>query len=472
MRKHPAYLTRPALPSIAELYRDPPIGQILSISGWVRTRRSSKKVSFLELTDGSTLRPLQVVLNHEQIPLQEIEKLHTGAAIKVTGNLVATPDRPQPFEMQAHTLEIYGLADPEKYPLQKKAHSLEFLRQIPHLRIRTQTFGALFRIRSRIAYAIHQFFQERGFFYVHTPILTSSDCEGGGQLFQVTTLPLDHPPRTPEGNIDYSQDFFGRPAYLTVSGQLEAEILMMGLGKVYTFGPTFRAEPSHTPRHLAEFWMIEPEMAFYDLEQTMNLAEEFLKYLIRYALNHLYEDLAFLTEKYTPSLLGQLEQIKESAFVRLSYTEAINILQKSQQPFEYPPQWGMDLQTEHERYLVEKHFQKPVIVYDYPKEIKAFYMKQNPDDKTVRAMDVLFPRVGEIIGGSQREENLDKLWQRMNEIGIAPQAYEGYLDSRRYGTVPHSGFGLGFERFLSFLTGMGNLRDVIPFFRTPKHIFP
>ncbi|MGQ9863266.1 MAG: asparagine--tRNA ligase [Bacteroidia bacterium] len=472
MRKHPASLSRAALPSMAEIYRDPPLGETLSVSGWIRTRRSSKKVSFLELTDGSTLRALQVVLNHEQIPIQEIEKLHTGAAIKITGTLVETPDRPQPFEMQAHALEIYGLADPEKYPLQKKAHSLEFLRQVPHLRVRTQTFGALFRIRSQIAYAVHQFFQERGFFYVHTPILTGSDCEGAGQLFQVTTLPLAHPPKTSEGKIDYTQDFFGRPAYLTVSGQLEAEILMMGLGKVYTFGPTFRAEPSHTPRHLAEFWMIEPEMAFYDLEQTMNLAEEFLKHLIRHALNHLYEDLAFLTEKYTPSLLGELEQIKESAFIRLTYTEAIELLQKSQQPFEYPPQWGMDLQTEHERYLVEKHFQKPVIVYDYPKDIKAFYMKQNPDGKTVRAMDVLFPRVGEIIGGSQREDDLDKLEQRMKELGIMPEAYEGYLDSRRYGTVPHSGFGLGFERFLGFLTGMGNLRDVIPFFRAPKHLFP
>lgn len=453
--------------TLADLYQNPPLEERLTVKGWVRTRRTTRKVSFVELQDGSTLKALQVVLPHEAIPVERIEKeLHTGAGLAVWGTLRATPDRPQPFELVAEGYELYGPADPETYPLQKKAHSLEFLREIPHLRVRTRTFQAVFRIRSGVSFAIHQYFQERGFVYVHTPILTPSDCEGAGQLFQVTTLPLPAVPKHPDGRVAYEKDFFKRPAYLTVSGQLEGEMLAMGLSKIYTFGPTFRAEPSHTPRHLAEFWMIEPEMAFYDLPMTMDLAEDFLKYLIRYTLRHFAEELAFLTERYEPSLLAELENTKESAFLRLSYTEAIEILQKSGKTFQFPTEWGSDLQAEHERYLVEEYAQRPVIVYNYPKAIKAFYMRENEDGQTVAAFDVLFPRIGEIIGGSQREERYDKLVQRMQELGLDLFAYEHYLDLRRYGSVPHSGFGLGLERLLLFLTGMTNVRDVIPFFRT------
>jgi asparaginyl-tRNA synthetase len=365
----------------------------------------------------------------------------------------------------AEGYELYGQADPEVYPLQKKAHSLEFLREIAPLRPRTRTFQAVFRIRSGVSFAIHQYFQERGFVYVHTPILTPSDCEGGGQLFRVTTLPLENLPKRPDGSVADEEDFFGRPAYLTVSGQLEGEQLMMGLGKIYTFGPTFRAEPSHTPRHLAEFWMIEPEMAFYDLAATMDLAEDFLKYLIRYTLRTYGEELAFLTERYEPTLLAELEGTKESAFLRLSYSEAIEILKKSGRSFQYPVEWSSDLQAEHERYLVEEYAQRPVIVYNYPKAIKAFYMRQNPDGQTVAAFDVLFPRIGEVIGGSQREERYEVLVRRMQELGMDFTPYQGYLDTRRFGSVPHSGFGLGLERILLFLTGMTNVRDVIPFFR-------
>ncbi|MCX7605784.1 MAG: asparagine--tRNA ligase [Bacteroidia bacterium] len=454
--------------TLSDLYKNPPLGEKLTVKGWVRTRRTTRAVSFLELQDGSTLRALQVVLSHNLIPRERIEsELHTGASIGVWGELTPTPERPQPFELVAEGYELYGSADPEAYPLQKKTHSLEFLREIAHLRPRTRTFQAIFRIRSGISFAIHQYFQERGFVYVHTPILTPSDCEGGGQLFQVTTLPLQQIPTHPDGRVAYEYDFFGRPAYLTVSGQLEGELLATGLGRIYTFGPTFRAEPSHTPRHLAEFWMIEPEMAFYDLSMTMDLAEDFLKYLIRYTLRNFSEELAFLAERYEPLLLAELEHAKESAFLRLSYTEAIEILQKSGKEFQFPTHWGSDLQAEHERYLVEEYAQRPVILYDYPKAIKAFYMRQNPDEKTVAAFDVLFPRIGEVIGGSQREERYEYLLSRIQELGMDLFTYENYLDTRRFGTVPHSGFGLGLERILLFLTGMTNVRDVVPFFRAP-----
>ncbi|MCS7296816.1 MAG: asparagine--tRNA ligase [Bacteroidia bacterium] len=455
------------MPSIAEIYASPPIGQLLKVEGWIRTRRTTRTVSFVELQDGSTLKALQLVLSHEKISLDRIEAtLHTGASIAVWGILRSTPDRPQPFEIEVEDFILYGEADPTTYPLQKKAHSLEFLREISHLRPRTRTFQAIFRIRSGLSFAIHQYFQERGFVYVHTPILTPSDCEGGGQLFQVTTLALEALPRHPDGRIAYEKDFFGRPAYLTVSGQLEGEMLSMGLGKIYTFGPTFRAEPSHTPRHLAEFWMIEPEMAFYDLDMTMDLAEDFLQFLTKAILQRHREELEFLREHYEEKLIHELEKVAESRFIRLSYTEAIDILNKSGKSFQFPTSWGSDLQAEHERYLVEEYAGQPVIVYNYPKEIKAFYMRQNDDGRTVAAFDVLFPRIGEVIGGSQREERYEQLLRRMEERGMDPFPYQNYLDIRRYGSVPHSGFGLGLERFLLFLTGMTNVRDVIPFFRS------
>jgi len=452
--------------TVADLYAKPPIGESLVVSGWVRTRRSTRAVSFLELQDGSTLRALQVVLPHDRIPRERIEsELHTGASVVVHGLLKATPDRPQPFELEAESYELYGPADPQSYPLQKKAHSLEFLREITHLRPRTRTFQAVFRIRSGVSFAIHEYFQSRGFVYVHTPILTPSDCEGGGQLFQVTTLPLSAVPKHPDGRVAYEEDFFGRPAYLTVSGQLEGELLATGLGKIYTFGPTFRAEPSHTPRHLAEFWMIEPEMAFYDLQMTMDLAEDFLKYLIRYTIEHFPEELQFLSERYEKALLDEMQRVLNEPFLRLSYTEAIEILQRSGKAFQFPVKWGADLQAEHERYLVEEYAKRPVIAYNYPQDIKAFYMRQNDDGRTVASFDVLFPRVGEIIGGSQREERYDRLLSRMQALGMDLAPYQAYLDIRRYGTVPHSGFGLGLERLILFLTGMTNVRDVIPFFR-------
>ncbi len=455
MPKPPGLYHPEQLFTINSLYQAPPLGQLITVEGWVRTRRTTRALSFLEIADGSTLRGLQVVLPHDKIPKERMEaELHTGASLVVEGSLVETPDRPQPFELQAEQYRLYGSADPEVYPLQKKAHSLEFLREMAHLRVRTRTFQAVFRIRHGISMAIHQFFHERGFLYVHTPILTPSDCEGAGQLFQLITTESADP-----------QVFFGRSAYLTVSGQLDAEILMMGLGRVYTFGPTFRAEPSHTPRHLAEFWMIEPEMAFFDLGATMDLAEDLLKALIRYGLRQYPEELAFLTERYDSDLLSRLENTKESAFLRLSYTEAIEILQKSGREFAYVPNWGIDLQAEHERYLVETYAQRPVMVYNYPREIKAFYMRQNDDGKTVASFDVLFPGIGEIIGGSQREERLEVLVSEIQRRGMDKVAYQTYLDTRRFGTVPHSGFGLGLERFLLFMTGLTNVRDVIPFFR-------
>ncbi|MDW8134376.1 MAG: asparagine--tRNA ligase [Bacteroidia bacterium] len=452
--------------TISELYNHPIAEEKVMTKGWVRTRRTTRTVSFVELVDGTTLRSLQIVLPHEKISQERIEaEIHTGASLAVSGILMLTPTRAQPFELIAEDYILYGPADPQSYPLQKKKHSLEFLREISHLRVRTRTFQAIFRIRGGISFAIHKYFQERGFVYVHTPILTPSDCEGAGQLFQVTTLPLYRVPMHPDGRVAYEKDFFGKPAYLTVSGQLEGELLAMGLGKIYTFGPTFRAEPSHTPRHLAEFWMIEPEMAFYDLDMTIDLAEDFIRHLVIYSLTHFEEELAFLQERYEKNLLNELNSIKEENFLRLSYTEAIEVLQRSGRSFQYPVEWGCDLQAEHERYLVEEYARRPVVIYNYPKHIKAFYMRQNEDGKTVAAFDVLFPRVGEVIGGSQREERYDKLIARMQELNMDLFSYQSYLDTRRYGSVPHSGFGLGLERVLLFLTGMTNVRDVIPFFR-------
>ncbi len=431
------------------------------VKGWVRTRRGSKKFSFIELNDGSTLENLQLVVDGSLPDYAEVERLSTGAAIGARGKLVPSQGKGQTVEMQVSEITVYGGSD-EKYPLQKKGHSLEFLREIAHLRPRTNTFGAIFRVRHALAYGIHKFFQERGFYYVHTPIITTSDCEGAGQMFQVTTLPLASgaPP-------DFSQDFFAKPAFLTVSGQLEGELFALSLGEIYTFGPTFRAENSNTPRHLAEFWMIEPEMAFYDLNDDMALAEDFLKSIILHCMAECPRDLAFLNDRYQNDLLDTLKNVTESEFARVSYSEAVEILSGSGEAFEFPTHWGADLQTEHERYLTEKHFKRPVIVYNYPKAIKAFYMRQNDDGRTVAAMDVLFPRIGEMIGGSQREERLDVLTARIRELGLPEASYQWYLDTRRFGTAPHAGFGLGFERTLQFITGMGNIRDVIPFPRTP-----
>jgi len=454
---------------IAQLLSDARPRPEVLVQGWVRTRRGSKKVNFIELNDGSTVKNLQVVAGSELGNFEEIRRLSTGCAIGVRGALVASPGSGQAVELQAQEIIIFGWADPEKYPLQKKGHSLEFLRQIAHLRPRTNTFSCVFRLRNTLAYAIHRFFQERGFVYVHTPIITTSDCEGAGEMFQVTSLDLKKPfpARQETGEVDFTKDFFGKPAYLTVSGQLEGELFALALGDIYTFGPTFRAENSNTPRHLAEFWMVEPEMAFYDLEDTMALAEEFLRAIVSECLERSRDDLEFLALRYQEDLLSSLERIAGSAFIRLDYSEAVRLLQKSGQPFEYPTDWGHDLQTEHERYLTEKHFQKPVIVYDYPKAIKPFYMRVGDDGRTVRAMDVLFPRIGEIIGGSQREERQEVLRDRIQELGLPEHDYEWYLDTRRFGSAPHSGFGLGFERYLQFLSGMANIRDVIPFPRTP-----
>ena len=398
-----------------------------------------------------------------------MKRITTGACLKAVGTLVASQGKGQSLEIQADEIEIYGEADPATYPLQKKGHSLEFLREIAHLRPRTNTFSAVFRIRHAMAYAIHKYFNDRGFYYWHSPLITASDCEGAGEMFQVTTLDLENPPRTEDGKVDYSKDFYGRHTSLTVSGQLEGELGAMSLGKIYTFGPTFRAENSNTPRHLSEFWMIEPEMAFYEIEDNMDLAEDFIKYLVRYALVYCREDLEFLTQMYDNELLARLNFVVTHNFIRMTYTDAIAVLEKSHHKFEYPVHWGVDLQSEHERYLVEHYYKAPVILTDYPKEIKAFYMKQNDDGKTVRGMDVLFPVIGEIIGGSQREESIDKLLARMTEVGIEEKDMQWYLDTRRFGSAPHSGFGLGFERLLLFVTGMSNIRDVIPFPRYPKN---
>lgn len=455
------------------------------LKGWVRTKRGSKNVNFIALNDGSCLANVQVVADVNNFEEDTLKNVTTGAAISVVGELVASQGSGQNVEVIAKELTVIGPADPDKYPIQPKRHTLEFLRENAHLRFRTNTFSAVFRIRHAMAFAIHQYFNQKGFYYLHTPLITASDAEGAGQMFRVSTLDPKNPPLTEEGKIDYSQDFFGRSTNLTVSGQLEGELGATALGEVYTFGPTFRAENSNTTRHLAEFWMIEPEMAFYELDDNMDLAEEFLKFCIQYALDNCMEDLVFLSkrlqeeEKSKPQaersmeLIEKLKFVLENDFVRCPYTEAIDILRNSKpfkkKKFQFPVEWGTDLQSEHERYLVENHFKRPVILIDYPKEIKSFYMKQNPDGKTVAAMDVLFPQIGEIIGGSQREEDYDKLVTRMDEMGVPAEEMDWFLDTRRYGTVPHSGFGLGFERLLLFVTGMGNIRDVIPFPRTPKN---
>ena len=454
---------------VAKLINDPAefIGKTVDVKGWVRSRRGNKYVQFVALNDGSSVKSLQIVFDLAKFSEEQLRPVTTGASIHVQGLLVESQGKGQNVEIQAEKLQVYGTADPETYPLQKKGHSLEFLREKAHLRPRTNYFSAVLRIRHALAYAIHKFFNDKGFYYFHTPLITASDAEGAGAQFQVTTLPLNEVPVDKEGNVDYSKDFFGKMASLTVSGQLEGELGATALGCIYTFGPTFRAENSNTPRHLSEFWMIEPEMAFYEIEDNMDLAEEFIKYCISYALEHCKDDIEFLAEHFDKELPERLKFVVENDFVRLPYTEGIRILEESGKKFEFPVYWGVDLASEHERYLVEEHFKKPVILTDYPKEIKAFYMKLNDDGKTVRAMDVLFPKIGEIIGGSQREENLDKLQGRINEIGI--EGMDWYLDTRRFGTVPHSGFGLGFERLVLFVTGMQNIRDVIPFPRYPKN---
>ena len=443
------------------------IGSQVELKGWARTRRGNKHVQFVQLNDGSNVGGIQVVFDMSKFTDEQLKPITTGASLRVVGNLVESMGKGQSMEVQAESLELYGTCDPESYPLQKKGHTLEFLREKAHLRPRTNTFGAVLRVRSALAQAIHKFFGEKGFYYLNTPLITASDCEGAGAMFQVTTLPLNDLPKDEEGNVDYSKDFFGKPTALTVSGQLEGELGATALGQIYTFGPTFRAENSNTPRHLSEFWMIEPEMAFYDINDNMDLAEEFVKYCIRYALDNCRSDIDFLAKMYDPELVSRLEFVLHNDFVRLTYTEGVDILKASGHKFEFPVEWGIDLQSEHERYLVEQHFKKPVILTDYPKEIKAFYMKLNDNGKTVRAMDVLFPHIGEIIGGSEREESFDKLNRRIEELHIPMKDMWWYLDTRRFGTVPHSGFGLGFERLVLFVTGMTNIRDVIPFPRTP-----
>ena len=453
---------------VKELLKSTP-GQDVIAKGWVRTRRGNKNVSFIALNDGSTINNIQIVVDMASFDEEKLKKITTGACLRVKGRLTESLGIGQAVEIQAQEITIYGEADPASYPLQKKGHTLEFLRSIAHLRPRTNTFGAVLRIRHAMAFAIHKYFNDKGFVYLHTPLITASDCEGAGEMFQVTTLDLNNPPRKEDGAIDYSQDFFGKQTSLTVSGQLEGELGAMALGEIYTFGPTFRAENSNTPRHLAEFWMIEPEMAFYEIEDNMELAEDFIKYLVKYALDNCMDDLQFLNDMFDKELLARLKSVVNTEFVRLTYTEGIRILENSGEKFEFPVSWGVDLQSEHERYLVEKHFGRPVIMTDYPKEIKAFYMKLNEDGKTVRGMDVLFPKIGEIIGGSERESSLEKLEARIKELGMRRDTLEWYLDTRRFGSAPHSGFGLGFERLLLFVTGMGNIRDVIPFPRTPKN---
>ena len=452
---------------VAALLKEAP-GKAVLAKGWVRTKRGNKNIAFIALNDGSTINNIQIVCETALFSEELLKRISTGACIAVQGDLVQSQGSGQSVEIQAKEITIYGEASPETYPLQKKGHSMEFLREIAHLRPRTNTFGAVLRIRHAMAYAIHKFYNDKGFFYLHTPLITGSDAEGAGQMFQVTTLGLENPPRNEEGKIDYTQDFFGKETNLTVSGQLEGELGALALGEVYTFGPTFRAENSNTPRHLAEFWMIEPEMAFYEIKENMDLAEEFIKYLINYALENCMDDIQFLNNMFDKELIERLKSVVECNFERVTYTEGVEILMNSGQKFEFPVAWGTDLQSEHERYLVEKHFKKPVILIDYPKDIKAFYMKQNDDGKTVRAMDVLFPKIGEIIGGSQREESLEKLEQRIAELNMETSSLWWYLETRKFGTAPHSGFGLGFERLLLFVTGMANIRDVIPFPRTPK----
>ena len=441
-------------------------GDVL-VQGWVKTRRSSKSVSFIQVGDGSTLRDIQVVADESLPNFQEIDALTTGCSVSIVGALVESPAKGQRYEIQAKSIDVIGNADPDTYPLQKKRHTVEFLRDIAHLRPRTNTFGAMARVRNALAFAIHSFFQSRGFLFIQAPMITASDAEGAGAMFRVTTLDLEHLPMK-DGAVDSEEDFFGKPAFLTVSGQLEAEIFALALSDVYTFGPTFRAENSNTSRHLAEFWMVEPEVAFCDLDGLAELAEDFLKYIFSHVLENCGEDLAFFNQWYDKSAISTLEAIVNSSFERLSYTEAVKLLEQSGEDFEFPVTWGSDLQSEHERYLTETKIGKPVIVTDYPKEIKAFYMRLGEDGKTARALDVLVPRIGEIIGGSQREERRDVLLERMQQSGLDPANYWWYLDLRSYGTVPHAGFGLGFERTVQFVTGVSNIRDVIPFPRTPK----
>ena len=470
---------------IKELLSGSKKGEKIKVSGWVRTKRDNKNVAFIALNDGSTINNIQVVTTPEVADESLLRDVNTGACINVVGLLVESQGKGQAFEVQAEAVEILGKADPDKYPLQPKKHSMEFLRGIAHLRSRTNTISAVLRIRHALSFAIHKFFNDKGFYYLHTPIITGSDAEGAGEMFRVTTLDLTAPPKTEDGKIDFKEDFFGKETNLTVSGQLEGEIGALSMGDIYTFGPTFRAENSNTTRHLAEFWMVEPEMAFYDLNDNMDLAEEFVKYLINYVLEACPDDMAFLdkraadadkskpqNERRQMGLIESMRFVTQNKFERITYTEAINILLNSKphkkKKFKYPVEWGIDLQSEHERFLVEKHFKTPVIITDYPKEIKAFYMKLNDDDKTVGAMDVLVPGIGELIGGSQREENLDKLLGRMQEMNVPEEELWWYLELRKFGTAPHSGFGLGFERMVQFVSGMGNIRDVIPFPRTPK----
>ena len=444
-------------------------GNDVCVKGWVRTKRGNSNVAFIALNDGSIVTNLQIVAEPAKFDEELMKKITTGSCIHVEGKLVESAGKGQTMEVQAEKIELYGTADPEKYPLQKKGHSMEFLREIAHLRPRTNYFGCVLRLRHAMAFAIHKYFNDRGFFYLHTPLITASDAEGAGEMFNVTTFDLNNVPRTKEGGVDYKKDFFGKHTNLTVSGQLEGELGALALGNIYTFGPTFRAENSNTPRHLAEFWMIEPEMAFYDITDNMDLAEDFIKYLVKYALDNNMDDLQFLNDMFDKGLIERLQSVIKEEFVRLDYTAAIDILLKADKKFEYPVSWGIDLQSEHERYLVENHFKRPVILTNYPKEIKAFYMKQNDDGKTVRAMDVLFPTIGEIIGGSEREADYEKLLTRVHELGMTEEQYWWYFDTRKFGSAPHSGFGLGFERLLLFVTGMTNIRDVIPFPRTPQN---
>ena len=447
-------------------------GQDVLAKGWVRTKRGNKEIAFIALNDGSTIKNIQIVVDKNEATEPVLARISTGACIGVTGTLVESIGSGQAVEIHAKDIEVYGECDPVRYPLQKKDTSFEYLRTVAHLRPRTNTFGAVYRLRSQMAFAIHQYFHDKGFVYLNTPLITESDAEGAGQMFQVTTLDLNNVPKNKKGQPDYKQDFFGKMTSLTVSGQLEGELGATAVGEIYTFGPTFRAENSNTPRHLAEFWMIEPEMAFYDIKDNMDLAEDFIKSLVKYALDNCLDDIQFLNDRYDDTLVERLKGVIDTEFVRLPYGEGIKILKDAiakGHKFEYPVDWGTDLQSEHERYLVEEHFKRPVILTDYPKDIKAFYMKQNEDGKTVRAMDVLFPKIGEIIGGSEREADLAKLEGRIDELHMKRDNLEWYLDTRRFGTCPHSGFGLGFERLLLFITGMQNIRDVIPFPRTPKN---
>lgn len=457
---------------IVDLLKRTDYGQKVNVKGWVRTRRGNKNVNFIALNDGSTINNVQIVVDIAKFSEETLKPITTGASLSVNGTLVQSMGKGQTVEIQADEILVYGTADVETYPLQKKGHTLEYLREIAHLRLRTNTFGAVFRVRHNMAMAIHTYFHERGYFYFHTPLITGSDCEGAGQMFQVTTKNLYNLKKDDAGKIDYSDDFFGKSVSLTVSGQLEGELAATSLGKIYTFGPTFRAENSNTPRHLAEFWMIEPEVAFNELEDNMTLAQDFIQYCVRWALEKCTDDIEFLAKMYDNDLIERLKFVVDNDFKRLTYTEGIEILKeaiKNGHKFEFPVDWGTDLQSEHERYLVEEYFKRPVILIDYPKEIKSFYMKQNDDGKTVRAMDVLFPKIGEIIGGSEREESYEKLARRAKDMGVPDKDIWWYLDTRRFGTVPHSGFGLGFERLMLFVTGMQNIRDVIPFPRTPNN---